>query len=133
MYTLASTVLRYVLIILIYLFIYKVFKIIYMDIKGVRKEREITKARLISLSGGSNYNLFEVTTIGRANDCDIIIENPYVSSKHVIIRKKGNKYIIQDLNSTNGTFINGKRIKNIANIRNNDIITLGNEEFRFIV
>lgn len=132
MFMLASQVLRYVLIILIYLFLYRVFKIIYMDIKGVRKERQLTKAKLISINGEGIFNLFEVTTIGRADDCDIVIENPYISSKHALIRKKGNKFTIQDLNSTNGTFVNGKRIKNITRLKNNDIIVMGDVELKFV-
>ncbi|MGF7398482.1 FHA domain-containing protein [Thermoanaerobacterium thermosaccharolyticum] len=133
MYQLAANILKYVLLLLIYLFLYRVFKIIYLDIKGVRKEREVTKAKLVSLSGMGSYNLFEVTTIGRAYDCDIVVENPYVSSKHAMIRKKGKKFVIQDLNSTNGTFVNGKRVKNMARIKNNDVIRLGNEEYRFLI
>ncbi|AFK86256.1 MULTISPECIES: FHA domain-containing protein [Thermoanaerobacterium] len=133
MYQLAANILKYVLLLLIYLFLYRVFKIIYLDIKGVRKEREITKAKLVSLSGMGSFNLFEVTTIGRADDCDIVVDNPYVSSKHAMIRKKGKKYIIQDLNSTNGTFVNGRRVKNIARLKNEDVIKLGNEEYRFLI
>lgn len=133
MYQLAANILKYVLLLLIYLFLYRVFKIIYLDIKGVRKEREITKAKLVSLSGTGSFNLFEVTTIGRADDCDIVVDNPYVSSKHAMIRKKGKKYIIQDLNSTNGTFVNGRRVKNIARLKNEDVIKLGNEEYRFLI
>ncbi|MCP2239380.1 FHA domain-containing protein [Thermoanaerobacterium thermosaccharolyticum] len=133
MYQLAANILKYVLLLLIYLFLYRVFKIIYLDIKGVRREREVTKAKLVSLSGMGSFNLFEVTTIGRADDCDIVVENPYVSSKHAMIRKKGKKFVIQDLNSTNGTYVNGKRVKNIARIKNNDVIKLGNEEYRFLI
>ncbi|MBP2071019.1 MULTISPECIES: FHA domain-containing protein [Thermoanaerobacterium] len=133
MYQLAANILKYVLLLLIYLFLYRVFKIIYLDIKGVRKEREVTKAKLVSLSGKGSFNLFEVTTIGRADDCDIVMENPYVSSKHAMIRKNGKKFIIQDLNSTNGTYVNGKRVKNIARIKNNDVIKFGNEEYRFLI
>ncbi|MDI3477672.1 MAG: hypothetical protein PWQ59_1197 [Thermoanaerobacterium sp.] len=133
MYQLAANILKYVLLLLIYLFLYRVFKIIYLDIKGVRKEREVTKAKLVSLSGRGSFNLFEVTTIGRADDCDIVVENPYVSSKHAMIRKKGKKFVIQDLNSTNGTYVNGKRVKNIARIKNNDVIKFGNEEYRFLI
>ncbi|MDI3311656.1 MAG: FHA domain-containing protein, partial [Thermoanaerobacterium sp.] len=76
MYQLAANILKYVLLLLIYLFLYRVFKIIYLDIKGVRKEREVTKAKLVSLSGMGSFNLFEVTTIGRADDCDIVVDNP---------------------------------------------------------
>lgn len=133
MFMLASQVLRYVLIILIYLFLYRVFKIIYMDIKGVRKERQLTKAKLVYTNGEGTFNLFEATTVGRADDCDIVIENPYISSKHAMIRKKGNKFTIQDLNSTNGTFVNGKRIRNITRLRNNDIIIIGDVELKFVI
>ncbi|HHW57241.1 MAG TPA: FHA domain-containing protein [Clostridia bacterium] len=132
-YEIASQILKYFLIFLIYLFLYRAFKIIYMDIKGVRRERQLTSAKLSFFNGERTFNLFEVTTIGRSDECDIVIESPYVSAKHAIIRKKGRKFYIQDLNSTNGTFVNGKRIKGIAKIRNNDIITLGDMDLKFIL
>ncbi|MFV9568215.1 FHA domain-containing protein [Thermoanaerobacter mathranii] len=132
-YAIASQILKYVLIFLIYLFLYRVFKIVYMDMKGARYERQITAAKLSFLNGERTFNLFEVTTIGRSEGCDIVIESPYVSARHAIIRKRGRRFYIQDLNSTNGTFINGKRVKGIAKIKNNDVITLGDVELKFIL
>ncbi|MGH2331337.1 FHA domain-containing protein [Thermoanaerobacter mathranii] len=132
-YAIASQILKYVLIFLIYLFLYRVFKIVYMDMKGARYERQITAAKLSFLNGERTFNLFEVTTIGRSEKCDIVIESPYVSARHAIIRKRGRRFYIQDLNSTNGTFINGKRVKGIAKIKNNDVITLGDVELKFIL
>lgn len=132
-YAIASQILKYVLIFLIYLFLYRVFKIVYMDMKGARYERQITAAKLSFLNGERTFNLFEVTTIGRSEECDIVIESPYVSARHAIIRKRGKRFYIQDLNSTNGTFVNGKRIKRIAKITNNDVITLGDVELKFIL
>ncbi|KUK34654.1 MAG: FHA domain containing protein, partial [Caldanaerobacter subterraneus] len=61
-YAIASQILKYVLIFLIYLFLYRVFKIVYMDIKGARYERQITSAKLSFLNGERTFNLFEVTT-----------------------------------------------------------------------
>lgn len=49
-------------------------------------------------------------TVGRKDDNDIIIDNPAISGHHARIVRQGNKYFIEDLNSTNGTFISGKRI-----------------------
>ncbi|MGD8286309.1 MAG: FHA domain-containing protein, partial [Desulfobacterales bacterium] len=49
-------------------------------------------------------------TIGRDADSDIQIDNVAVSRKHAIIRKAPNYYYIEDLNSTNGTFVNEKHI-----------------------
>ncbi|MGB9780510.1 FHA domain-containing protein [Caldanaerobacter sp.] len=132
MFYILSQILKYVLIFLIYLFLYRVFKIIYMDIKGVRRERQLTSAKLSFLTGEGTFSLFEVTSIGRSDECDIVIESPYVSAKHALIRKKGKRFYIEDLNSTNGTFVNGKRVK-VARIKSGDIITLGDVDLKFIV
>ncbi|AAM25148.1 MAG: FHA-domain-containing protein [Caldanaerobacter subterraneus] len=132
MYYILSQILKYVLIFLIYLFLYRVFKIIYMDIKGVRRERQLTSAKLSFLTGERTFTLFEVTSIGRSDECDIVIESPYVSARHALIKKRGKRFYIEDLNSTNGTFVNGKRVK-VARIKNGDIITLGDVDLKFIV
>lgn len=50
-------------------------------------------------------------TIGRDRNCDIVIDNAGVSSQHAIIEKRGNSFIITDDNSTNGVFVNNKKIK----------------------
>jgi len=131
MFYILSQILKYVLIFLIYLFLYRVFKIIYMDIKGVRRERQLTSAKLSFLTGERTFSLFEITSIGRSEECDIVIESPYVSAKHALIRKKGKRFYIEDLNSTNGTFVNGKRVK-ISRIKNGDIITLGDVDLKFM-
>jgi DNA segregation ATPase FtsK/SpoIIIE, S-DNA-T family len=50
-------------------------------------------------------------TIGRSKDCDIFYSNIFVSSRHAEIIHEGDELIIKDLNSSNGTFVNGSRIK----------------------
>jgi predicted component of type VI protein secretion system len=50
-------------------------------------------------------------TFGRKSDNDIVIEHPTISGHHGKIRKDGDRFKLEDLNSTNGTFINGKRVK----------------------
>lgn len=62
------------------------------------------KRRVFKLKDGSIY-------IGRFPDNDIKISDRYVSGKHLQLRKRGNKIFIRDLESTNGTFINGEQIK----------------------
>jgi len=131
MFYILSQILKYVLIFLIYLFLYRVFKIIYMDIKGVRRERQLTSAKLSFLTGERTFSLFEITSIGRSDECDIVIESPYVSARHALIKKRGKRFYIEDLNSTNGTFVNGKRVR-IARIKNGDVITLGDVDLKFI-
>lgn len=60
------------------------------------------------------YSLRDVkgtVTIGRASDCDIVIDHPAVSRRHAEIRCQGNVCQITDLNSFNGTFVNGRRVQ----------------------
>jgi len=66
----------------------------------------------------------EITTIGRDKTNDIHIDNLAVSSFHAKIINDGGQIIIEDLNSTNGTFVNDKRISKVS-LNNNDVITLG--------
>jgi pSer/pThr/pTyr-binding forkhead associated (FHA) protein len=70
-------------------------------------------------------------TIGRVDKNDIKIENLAVSREHAKIVRDGDRYIIEDLNSLNGTFLNEKRVmKGI--LRNNDEILVGKHTLIFI-
>ena len=63
-------------------------------------------------------------TIGRGSNCDIQIDNLAVSNTHAKIIKQQSGYRIEDLKSTNGTFLNDLSIQN-ANLGPNDIVTIG--------
>lgn len=72
-----------------------------------------------------SFNLAEGTNrIGRAQDNDVIISHPMISAHHAVIIKSGNTFIIEDLNSTNGVYINGKRIHR-ESFSSSDKVTLG--------
>jgi len=65
------------------------------------------------------------SVIGRDPNSDIVIEDIEVSKNHLAITRKGNTYQIEDQNSTNGTFLNGKKLKKPTTIKNGDLISLG--------
>ena len=81
---------------------------------------------------GIKHTLYTINTIGRAEDSDIIINDPFISSKHALISKRGRNLIIQDLHSTNGSFINGKKIRKPVKLKENDEIGLGTKKFTFL-
>ncbi len=64
-------------------------------------------------------------TIGRGTDADVIVDNTAISRKHTSLELKDGLYILSDLGSLNGTFVNGKRIKNSEYITQDDGINLG--------
>lgn len=92
-------------------------------------------ARLIlSLDGSvmAEYNMNkERYTIGRLPDNDIRIDNPAVSGHHSLIINILNDSFLEDLNSTNGTYVNGKLIKKHA-LQHGDVVTVGHHQLRFV-
>src|SRR5580704_14605134 len=92
-------------------------------------------ARLIlSLEGRvlAEYNMNkERYTIGRLPDNDIRIDNPAVSGHHSLIINILNASFLEDLNSTNGTYVNGKLIKKHA-MQHGDVITAGHHQLRYV-
>jgi pSer/pThr/pTyr-binding forkhead associated (FHA) protein len=81
------------------------------------------------LTGRSHELKAEKTTVGRVEDNAFQIPDPSVSSHHCEIILRGNEVVIRDLNSTNGTFINGQQI-NEATLKPSQILRLGQVEVR---
>jgi pSer/pThr/pTyr-binding forkhead associated (FHA) protein len=89
---------------------------------------------MLSLDGQvlAEYNMNkERYTIGRLPDNDIRIDNPAVSGHHSLIINILNDSFLEDLNSTNGTYVNGKLIKKHA-MQHGDVITVGHHQLRFV-
>jgi pSer/pThr/pTyr-binding forkhead associated (FHA) protein len=79
----------------------------------------------------AEYNMTkERYTIGRLPDNDVRIDNPAVSGHHSLIINILNDAFLEDLNSTNGTYVNGKLIKKHA-LQHGDVITIGHHQLRF--
>jgi pSer/pThr/pTyr-binding forkhead associated (FHA) protein len=79
----------------------------------------------------AEYNMTkERYTIGRLPDNDVRIDNPAVSGHHSLIINILNDSFLEDLNSTNGTYVNGKLIKKHA-LQHRDVITIGHHQLRF--
>ncbi|MEE4185260.1 MAG: FHA domain-containing protein [Gammaproteobacteria bacterium] len=92
-------------------------------------------ARLILSLGGQVLAEFNMTkeryTVGRLPDNDIRIDNPAVSGHHSLVINILNDSFLEDLSSTNGTYVNGKLIKKHA-LQHGDVITIGHHQLRFV-
>ncbi|MBI5610153.1 MAG: FHA domain-containing protein [Deltaproteobacteria bacterium] len=89
---------------------------------------------VVVLSGelrGRDFRLVDgKNTMGTAADCDVVLTDPYLSSKHSVIRHENGTFTVSDLDSTNGTFVNDRRISRM-DIIDNDKIRLGRTELKF--
>ncbi|NCC53366.1 MAG: FHA domain-containing protein [Spartobacteria bacterium] len=91
-------------------------------------------AVLIGMSGETKGQAFELeqneVRIGRSQDNFIVLNHPTVSGHHCTILRDGDKYIVSDQDSTNGTRLNSKDIKE-AQLKPKDLIQVGSVEFMF--
>jgi len=89
-------------------------------------ERSIQVPVLVAQTGmliGARWTIEkEVIYIGRSPDCDYVIDDRQVSRRHSVIRKTENGFEIEDLNSKNGTFVNGIAVKKSTILQDGDII-----------
>jgi serine phosphatase RsbU (regulator of sigma subunit) len=70
-------------------------------------------------------------SIGRASDCSIPIKDRYLSRKHAEIIANGNSWVLKDLGSANGTYLNGARVERDELLKTGDRIRLGDTEIVF--
>lgn len=129
--------------IILYFIIYYALKIMYKDVKGGGRRKQSSAKKnygIEVLSTGENSNLEEgsilllrgTITIGRKEGNTIKLDDQYASGNHAKIIVKNNEIVIEDLNSTNGVFINDERVNGYAKIRANDLIRIGSAIFKVI-
>ena len=95
------------------------------------------KAYLAILTGekaGSQYLIpsDSGTVIGRSSECDIHVEDKDASRQHAAIQPIGEEYYLRDMDSTNGTLINGQPVEKRI-LRHGDKITIGKQVLQFIL
>lgn len=122
------------------MFIFSIIRLIYLDIKGMDfvGSGDYAYLKLINRKDSLPYKINEHYSIdgelslGRRGDNDIIIKDPYVSKKHFQIIEDEDRYFLEDLNSSNGTYLNGDLIDDAIGLNNGDIIRVGSIEFLFV-
>jgi len=72
------------------------------------------------------------TTIGRSPDNDIFLDDVTVSRKHAVLAQNGNQFLIEDLGSLNGTFVNRRRIESPTRLESGDEVQIGKYRLSFI-
>lgn len=141
MYNILSVASKYIFIFIIYMFIFSIIRLIYLDIKGISRFKGGNRGAYLKLINRKNsipfkidehYNIGKTLKLGRKSKNDIIIKDPFVSKNHLKIIKDENIYFLEDLKSSNGTFLNGQKLLDVVKLLNGDRIRIGNIEFLFV-
>jgi DNA-binding NtrC family response regulator len=68
--------------------------------------------------------------LGKAPDNDVVIDHPTVSRNHMVVKRQGERFLVQDLGSTNGTFVDGAQIRE-AYLKPGSLLEMGDVQLRF--
>ncbi|HET9061034.1 MAG TPA: FHA domain-containing protein [Acidimicrobiales bacterium] len=93
-------------------------------------KRKASASRLVVVAPehqkGTGYALADELTIGRASGCAVgLLEDNFVSQVHARVFRRGDDYWVEDLGSTNGTLLNGRRLTGPAPVRKGDRVQVG--------
>ena len=88
-------------------------------------------ANAAGLRAGSAYDLSEGATLGRGESADIRLEDTFASSAHARLVAQGEVIVLEDLGSTNGTYLNGEPLRGPQPLHVGDSIRIGDSEFTF--
>ena len=121
--------LRLIFLGLVYLFVWQVARGIatHLGIHADRRKRRGTKVVVVrsETQAGLDFTVTDATVLGRSDEADIVIEDPYASEFHLRLVALEGGLTLHDLGSTNGTYLNGRRVTAPTELRRGDAVQVG--------
>lgn len=124
---------RIALVAILYLFLFVVMKTGIGLVKGQRKDLAIWCVDVDKgprQLRGLHVDMLGPVVVGRSPSSDIVISEPFVSSTHARFALQGPALVLEDLNSTNGTLVNGRSILDPVTLRDGDEVQVGDVVMR---
>jgi hypothetical protein len=124
------TVLRLIFLALIYIFLWQIARAIARHLGVTRGDSSKRTANRVTFvrsdsQAGLSFTVNGATVLGRSDQADVILEDPYASEFHLRLVSQEGALTVSDLGSTNGTYVNGRRITTPTNLRRGDALQVG--------
>ncbi len=136
-FLLAIWVVRIAFLGLLYLFLLFVVRALLRDLRSATREPVAELGRLTVIASpsgdpppGATFPLDAVTAIGRDVNNAVVVEDPFASAEHAVLTFRGRAWYVEDVGSTNGTYVNGSRIDGLAPLGFGDELQVGQVRFR---
>jgi pSer/pThr/pTyr-binding forkhead associated (FHA) protein len=133
----AIWLLRLMFLALLYAFLWMVVRALVRDLRSAAREPTIELGRLVvtaSPSGepaaGVAFALDAITSLGRDVNNSIVLDDEFVSTTHAALTYRGRAWYVEDLGSTNGTFVNGSQVDGLSPIAFGDEVQIGHFRLR---
>jgi hypothetical protein len=136
-FTVTIWVVRILFLLLLYLFLFGIARALLRDLRAAAREPTLELGRLVVVASpggepapGSTLPLDAITTLGRDVNNAVVVDDEFVSTEHAVLTFRGRTWYVEDLNSTNGTFVNGSPVDGVAPLGYGDEIQLGQVRLR---
>jgi hypothetical protein len=96
---------------------------------GVEPRLEVIAA--MGHEPGTVFEIGESMTMGRSAGADLLVDDPFASAAHARIFPRGPFMHIEDLGSTNGTYLNGRELRRAEQLKPADVVRIGDSEYRY--
>jgi len=80
---------------------------------------------------GTTWDVRDGATMGRSDNAEIRVDDPFASSAHARVFQRGDFMYVEDMGSTNGTYLNGRQLKTAERLKMADLIRIGDSEYRY--
>ncbi|NJP05156.1 MAG: FHA domain-containing protein [Chloroflexaceae bacterium] len=135
-------VLRIAVVCLLYFFLWQVVRVILRELRASQSPLQasgspygqlvVVSAGQTGLPSGKMFPLSPITIIGRSMESDVALNDNFLSAKHARLNFGEDSWTLEDLNSTNGTFVNGFEVRDATSVNEGDIIRIGRVEMKLI-
>ena len=130
-------IVRLLFLALLYLFLARVVRSLLRDLRAAAQEPGASPGRLIIVESptgepqqGRSFDLDAITTLGRDVNNAIVIDDPFASQEHAVLTFRGRSWYVEDLGSTNGTFVNGRAVAAVSPLGFGDEVSIGQVRMR---
>jgi hypothetical protein len=128
---------RLLFLALLYIFLARVVRSLLRDLRAAAREPGASLGRLVVLDSpggdpeqGRSFDLDAITTLGRDVNNAIVVDDPFASAEHAVLTYRGRSWYVEDLGSTNGTFVNGRAVASVAPLGFGDEVSIGQVRMR---